>query len=75
MDSLGKLKKKKIIFYCPPPISHSGGHRTFYRHINYLAGLGCDIEVCFVGKKYEIKSESEIRQSIFNWFGPLRARV
>ena len=75
MDSLGKLKKKKIIFYCPPPISHSGGHRTFYRHINYLAGLGCDIEVCFVGKKYEIKSESEIRQSIFNWFGLLRARV
>jgi O-antigen biosynthesis protein len=74
-DNLTRLIGMKVIFYVPPPIEYSGGHRTIYRHINFLAEIGCEVEACFVGKKSQLRPENTIRESIFSWFGLLRAEI
>lgn len=69
------LAGKKLIFFVPPPLKGSGGHRTIFRHINHLASKGAIIEACVVGKNSEIGTVEEIRESIFGWFGILLADI
>ena len=70
-----ELAGKKLIFFVPPPLKASGGHRTIFRHINHLASKGAIVEACVVGKNSEIGTEKEIRESIFGWFGILLADI
>jgi hypothetical protein len=69
------LNGKHILFFVPPPLYNSGGHRTIYRHVNFLSDNGAQVEVCISDPGKRSASETEIRKAIFDWFGILKANI
>ncbi|MDW7773277.1 MAG: glycosyltransferase [Desulfobulbaceae bacterium] len=67
--------KGKIAWLVPYPIPGSGGHRTIFAHIRYLAERGHRCHVYIGEDRRKNMEEDALREAVEQQFGPCPARI